>query len=94
MNFGRLSREDRQKLYAKKMTELQRRWGNPIDDDWSALTDWPDENLNKGIKDTIGQLRFEKFYDGANKLIHYSIKAFILLGIIGLLLFGIRQLFG
>lgn len=49
----------------------------PSNNDWSALMDWPDEALNKGIKDTIGQLRFEKFYDGANKLIHYSIKAFI-----------------
>lgn len=93
MNLARLPREEREKLYAKKMTELQRRWGNPIDDDWSALAEWPDDALNKGIKDTIGQLRFEKVYDGINKLIHYGIKGFIFLGIFGLLLFGIKQLF-
>lgn len=94
MNLKRMPREERERLYAKKMTELQRRWGNPIDDDWSALKDWPDEALNKGIRETMGQLRFEKFYDGTNKTIHYAIRGFIFLGVLGLLVFGIRQLFG
>jgi len=94
MNLARLPREEREKLYAKKMTELQRRWGNPVDEDWEELKDWPDDALNRGLQDTISQLRFEKFWSGFSTVFDWMIKSIIFLGIAGLLLFGIRQLFG
>ena len=93
MNFSSLSRIEKEKLYIKKMTELQKLWGNPIDDDWQFVNDGTDEEMDKMLSDVIGQLRYEKGTSFFNKLISYGIKGFVLLGIIGLLLFGIRQLF-
>jgi hypothetical protein len=89
----KLSRKEKEQLYIKKMTELQVRWGNPIDDDWS-FDDWTDEQLDKGLVDTIGQLRFEKSVSFIKKTFLYAVYIFILLGIMGLLVFGIRQLTG
>ena len=31
--MNKLNRVKKEQLYIKKMTELQMRWGNPIDDD-------------------------------------------------------------
>ena len=87
-----LTRQQKEKLYIQKMTELQTRWGNPIDDDWD-FSDWTDEQLKKGLEDTIGQLKFEKGLSFLKKIFLYPIYIFIFLGILGLLLFGIRQLF-
>lgn len=88
----KISRQEKEKLYIQKMTELQRRWENPVDDDWD-FSDWTDEELDKGLKDTIGQLRFEKVLSFSKKLFLYPVYIFIFLGLIGLLLFGIRQIF-
>lgn len=88
----KLTREEKEKLYIEKMTELQLRWGNPIDDDWD-FSDWTDESLDGGLKDTIGQLRFEKSLSLGKKIIIYPVYIFIILGVIGLLIFGIKQLF-
>lgn len=94
MNIQNLSRQEKEKLYIIKMIELQRLWGNPIDDDWQFVNDGTDEQMDKMLVDVIGQLRFEKWTGFLNKLIYYTIRVFISLGIIGLLIFGIRQLFG
>lgn len=88
----KLSREEKEKLYKVKMTELQIRWNNPINDDWN-FSDWTDEQLDKGLKDTISQLRFEKISSLTKTIFKFIIYAFILLGIIGLLSFGVKQLF-
>ncbi|MCR4276124.1 MAG: hypothetical protein NUV90_01940 [Candidatus Parcubacteria bacterium] len=87
-----LTREGKEKLYISKMTELQRRWGNPIDDDWN-FTDWTDGQLDKGLTDTIGQLRFEKGLSFIKTTISYIFYLFVILGVGGLLIFGIKQLF-
>lgn len=86
-----LSREEKEKIYKVKMTELQVRWGNPIDDDWN-FSDWTDEQLESGLEDTIGQLRFEKGVSFIKTIISFIFWGFIILGIIGLLVFGIKQL--
>ena len=75
------------------MTELQIRWGNPIGDtDWDCIKEWDDAELDKSIAETIGQLRFEKALPVAKWIIIGPVILFVILGIIGLLLFGIRQL--
>ena len=87
-----LSREEKEKIYKVKMTELQIRWGNPINNDWN-FSDWTDEQLQKSLDDTIGQLRFEKVLSIFSGIFKFIILGFIILGIMGLLFFGIKQIF-
>jgi len=87
------SRNEMEALYIKKMTELQTRWGNPLDGTWDFVRQYTDEELQKGIDDTISQLRFEKTWGGLWAVVAIVIGGFVLLGIIGLLVFGIRQIF-
>lgn len=94
MNFQKLSREQKEALYIEKMTKLQRHWGNPIDDDWGYIKEFTDEQLNAGITDTIGQLRFEMPLAWVKRFFVLIGIIFIALGIVGLLLFGIRQITG
>ena len=55
----RLSRSEKEQLLVRKMTELQTRWGNPLDADWE-LNKLTDERLDEVLADTIRQLRFEQ----------------------------------
>jgi hypothetical protein len=87
-----LSREEKEKLYIEKMTELQVRWGNPVDNDY-GFNDWTDEQLGNGLDDIIGQLKFEKSLSFIKKLFLFLVWIFVVLGVIGLLIFGISQLF-
>lgn len=91
--MNKLSRKEQEQLYIKKMTELQIRWGNPVDSNWD-FSNWTGEQLEKGLADTVGQLRFEKSLSFLKKLFLYFIYIFIILGVVGLLVFGIRKLFG
>lgn len=93
MNIKNLSREEKEKLYIKKETELQLRWGNPIDDDWRFIRGLKDEEIEKDIEDTIGQLKFEKSLSFIKIILISVILIFVILGIIGLLIFGMKQLF-
>lgn len=93
MKIDKLSRKEKEELYDKKMDELQAIWGNPADQGSADFTDWTDEQLGKGLKDTIGQIRFEKGLRILKKIILIPIIIFIVLGMIGLLVFGFRQLF-
>jgi len=93
MKLEKLSRKEKEDLLFNKMNEQQIRWGNSTDYDREWLKDLSDEQLEKGIKDTMGQLRFEKSWSFLGKSILYPIYIFIALGIIGLLVFGIRQIF-
>ena len=76
------------------MTELQIRWSNPkpheSDFDFS---DWSDEQLDKGLKNIIGQLRFEKASSFFAIAVSYIFYVFVTFGIVGLLVFGTKQLF-
>jgi len=89
----KLTREEKEILYDKEMNELQRLWKNPIDDENTDFSDLTDEQLDKGLEDTIGQLKFERGLSFIKKLFLYPIYIFIALGIVGLLIFGIKQIF-
>ena len=88
-----MTRKEKEQLYIQKMTELQTWWGNPVDGDWDFIETWTDEKLDSGLKETIGQLRFEKSGSIIKKVFFVGLYIFVALGVIGLLLFGIRQLF-
>ena len=88
-----LSRNEKENLYIEKMTELQKQWGNPIDSDWNFVQKMTDEKLEKEIEETIGQINFEKGLSLIVNIFKTIIAIFVSLGIIGLLVFGIRQLF-
>lgn len=87
-----LSREEKEILYRSKMTELQTRWGNPLDNDWEFIKTWNDEELGSQLAETSGQLRFEKGLSAAKWTITIALFVVVALGLIGLLLFGIKQL--
>ncbi len=71
-----LSREEKEKLYIEKMTELQVRWGNPVDNDY-GFNDWTDEQLGNGLDDIIGQLKFEKSLSFIKKLFLFLVWIFV-----------------
>ncbi|MCK4591987.1 hypothetical protein KAT63_00935 [Candidatus Parcubacteria bacterium] len=93
MNIQKLSRERKEKLYIEKETELQLHWKNSLSSDWYFIKEWTDSELEENIKDAIGQLRFEKYISVVKKVFSFLIIIFIFLGVLGLLLFGIKQLF-
>lgn len=89
-----LSRKEKEKLYNRKMIELQRMWENPVDPNWEFdFEDATDQQVDKLLADVVGQLRYEKSTRFMANSITFVVKAFVFLGIVGLLLFGIRQLF-
>ena len=57
MQFARLARADRERLYIKKATELQIWWQNPIEGDWDFVSKMSDEDLEAGFRQSVGQLR-------------------------------------
>ncbi len=79
-------REMNERLYIGKMTELQTRWKNPIDGDWDYVHDFTDDELENGIRETVGQLRFEKAWS--------AIKIAILLAILAFAVFNIWTVVG
>lgn len=92
-----LSRKEKEEKYTVEMRRLQVHWGNPIqgafDDDWrKTVSAMSEQDLNKAIKDTIGQLRFERWWGAIGKLIIAVVLCFVGLGLLGLLIFGIKQL--
>ncbi len=92
MNVKKLSRKGKEELYKKATANLQHHWGNPVDDilDFSNLTD---NDLEEGIKNSISQLKFEKVISPIEVTIKYLVITFVVLGMLGLLVFGIKQLF-
>jgi hypothetical protein len=93
MDLKKFSREEKERLYIKEMTKLQIHWGNPVDSDWDFIKEWSDEEIEKEINNTISQLKFENFFKSIGIIIKIIVGGFILLGVIGLLVFGIKQLF-
>ena len=93
MNIQKLSRERKEKLYIEKETELQLHWKNSLISDWYFIKEWTDSELEENIKDVISQLRFEKYISVVKKVFSFLIIIFVFLGVLGLLLFDINQLF-
>ena len=93
MKLDNLSRKEKEQLYDNKMDELQAIWRNPPDQEPADFSDWTDEQLERGLRDTLGQIRFEKGLRILKRIVLIPIIIFIILGVVGLLLFGFRQLF-
>lgn len=63
MNIKNLSRIQKEELYIQKMEKLQRKWKNPIEkDDSDDLSTWTDQQLEDGLQNVLGQLKFEIVY--------------------------------
>lgn len=58
-DIQKLSRQEKENLYKAKMTKLQKLWKNPLNDDFSTLKEWSDEELDKGLETIVGQVQFE-----------------------------------
>jgi hypothetical protein len=94
MNLKKMSRAKREALCHRKEDELQILLGNQYgrSEPSPKIKEIDDETLNMAICDTIGEFRFKKAASYALTVISVIISIFIILGIAGLLLFGIRQL--
>ena len=58
-----MTRQEKEDFYVLKATEQQFKWGNPIPTDWNELDSLSDQRLAELIRDTTGQLRFERVWD-------------------------------
>jgi hypothetical protein len=88
-------REDKERLYIRKADELQRIWKNPPDphyDHERAVRELSDERLDDLLRDTVSQIRFEKFLGAIKVGLLSALGIFVSLGVVGLLIFGIKQL--
>lgn len=92
MNIKKLSRKEKEGLYNKSYVELHHYWKQSVETatDFSNLSD---ENLEEGIKSHVNQLRFERIIALIGSTFKYGLLLFIVCGIIGLLIFGVKQLF-
>ena len=88
-NLNKLTRKDKENLYMNEMSRLQIYWKNPAFSDWSFIINWSDEKLESELKIIIKQLKFEKQWYFVKNIFYI----FIVIGILGLLLFGIKQIF-
>jgi hypothetical protein len=86
-----MTRSEKETFFLKKANELQRVWRNPVEPN-PDLSGVSDERLDKLIKDTVGQIRFEKVLGAVWVLAKVAIFIFVTLGVIGLLISGIKQL--
>lgn len=94
MNLKGMTRKEKEQLYKDKQTELQRLWENPrpteADFDFS---DWKDEDFQELIDNTVRAIRREKRTYYIAMVVTLGLYAFVGLGVFGLLVFGIKQLF-
>jgi hypothetical protein len=72
------------------MRELQRIWRNPPDQPFS-VNDLTDARIDELLAETIGQIRFEKAMRAITFIVMAPIVLFVAVGVLGLLLFGFRQ---
>ncbi len=91
-----LSRKEKEQRYLSKYRELRRIWGNPDDftdrNHQDYIDKWTDEELDKEIVERVSQLRIEKFKMQVKGFFIMIPITFVLLGVLGLLIFGIKQL--
>jgi hypothetical protein len=89
----RRSRKEMEDRLITAHRELQLRWGRVTKaDDWDFVRKWTDEELDEGLDETEGQIQFEKFIAVIKATLKTIAIVFVVLGIAGLLLFGIKQL--
>jgi hypothetical protein len=88
-----LSRKEREDRLIAAHMEIHLRWGRITKaDDWEFVREWDDEGIDQGLKECVGQLQFEKAASTVKAVFKTIAIAFGVLGVAGLLLFGIKQL--
>jgi hypothetical protein len=92
-----LSREEKEARYIEKSSELQRIWRNPVGLNDVAIYQQHveglgDAELDKALEETVSQIQFEKGIAAVKTAVKIVFCTFVILGVAGLLLFGIRQL--
>jgi hypothetical protein len=88
-----LSRKEREDRLIDAHMELQLCWGRFTRAfDWEFVRKWDDDRINQELKECIGQIRFQKSLSAAKSIFKITVGVIVVLGIAGLLLFGIRQL--
>jgi cytochrome c-type biogenesis protein CcmH/NrfG len=95
------SRKEKEELYKSKTKELQGLWKNPIPTDANFdFSDWKDEDLERKTKENISLIRHAKRPQRIALVVMLVFVPVVVLvtvgfwlGIAGLLLFGIKQLF-
>ena len=98
-----LSRKEKEELYVRKFTELQTMWRNPIGPSdpeyqrdpsgyWNFVKEWDDKQLDESIRNATEQIKFERGWSGCASVINFIVVAFVVLGVTGLLVFGVKQL--
>jgi hypothetical protein len=102
MFMKRLSRQEKEEIYAQRSAELQMLWGNESPRDFlyqinrdnfrEFVKQMTDEDLGRQMAGTVSQIRFEKACAGIRTLFKAVIIVIVVLGAAGLLLFGIKQL--
>lgn len=102
-----LSREEKEKLFIDSTIRLQKYWWNYIEPDWwekfkfeTASDEWLEKEIIRDIRIYNDELLNEKNIQKREKLIDllapyiwYTILLFVILWIIWLLFFWIKQLF-
>lgn len=91
MDIENLSRRQKEDLYKKEIEKLidPQFLGNS--DEWK-LSEWTDDELENKLEE-IDQLKFENKILFIKNFFKFLIIIFIALGVLGLLIFGIRQIF-
>jgi len=92
-----LSRKEKEARYIEKSVQLQRIWKNPVSIYDSAISEeyvgkLSDAELDKNTEETVSQIQFEKGIAAVKAVVKAAVAIFVILGVAGLLLFGIRQL--
>ena len=88
-----LSRREKEDRLIALHREIQLRWGRITRaDEWEFIREWDDEKIEQELEECVGQLQFEKALSAAKSVFKTIVVVFVVLGVAGLLLFGIKQL--
>lgn len=92
-----LSRKEKEARYIDKSIELQMIWKNPIGPNDAGMFQQTvekltDDELERDTAETVGQIQFEKGIAAIRTTVKFVVGIFVVLGIAGLLVFGIKQL--
>lgn len=96
MSRKALSRKEKETLYLRRYRELHRIWGSP--DDFTDrmhqdyIDKWTEEELDREVAERVSQVRMEKLKMQVKAFFIGIPVMFVLLGVLGLLIFGIKQL--
>src|ERR1039458_5480169 len=87
------SRKEKEDRLIAVHREVQLRWGRMTRvDEWEFIRERSDEELDKELDEWAGVLQFEKWLKAVKGAFKIAVWIFVVLGVAGLLAFGIKQL--